>query len=670
MSTCLWLICIYYLIGMLTFYLTGAYKGWMAGAESFTSVELKSRKLSGKLKGLIGYAALFTITIILFSVYPVFFLIRYLKGKRLIGGSKDDGSASANAGGIANEIQSKYEGITPPPATIFGNPDNPFDLKPNQVIYLEGEFNPLINDYLTNHYDRFQRILNDIQNHCQVAVEFIYLPRLAVEWSNGTENPNILKYYFPSAEPEATGKLNSGISSFKTKDFSRIILEKLNYTGEVYPGFLRIRKNRDAETKDFQYAYVKLDVASETELEKELYFYLSHIGRPGSPEFYQLVTEKHYYKNGQTYELADFRFDYEAHKLAEEVRAKVDRLVRSGGQHLLLNVLGDNFKQVVNSSTTENNGLSRLIIESDFRIILSDYNNLEIELTPLPKTVFLFFILHPEGVMLKHLCDHREELLKIYKLLSYRETWDEVVRSIDELVDPTKNSINEKCSRIKEAFMKNFEERLAQYYYITGARGVEKGIKLNRDLVCWNVDSSILPKPVMAKSQQTSKEIETQVMELYNTGKAKLSEKDYKESIDLFSQVLETNHYHFNACSMRAVAHFETGDYDQAILDNNQAIALNPAITVAYHNRAEVRLMQKHYYEALEDINKYLCHADNRCAPSYFMRGLIKMEMNDLRGACQDWFTAKHLGHADADIYMMKHPKIRIKKPLIEALTA
>ena len=47
------------------------------------------------------------------------------------------------------------------------------------------------------------------------------------------------------------------------------------------------------------------------------------------------------------------------------------------------------------------------------------------------------------------------------------------------------NSINEKCARIRAAFVNKFDEHLAKNYYITGNRGGVKKITLPRDLVVW-----------------------------------------------------------------------------------------------------------------------------------------------------------------------------------------
>jgi hypothetical protein len=51
------------------------------------------------------------------------------------------------------------------------------------------------------------------------------------------------------------------------------------------------------------------------------------------------------------------------------------------------------------------------------------------------------------------------------------------------MTDPTKNSINEKCSRIREAFMYSLMNLLASKYFVTGKRGEPKVIALDRNLV-------------------------------------------------------------------------------------------------------------------------------------------------------------------------------------------
>ena len=129
--------------------------------------------------------------------------------------------------------------------------------------------------------------------------------------------------------------------------------------------------------------------------------------------------------------------------------------------------------------------LSRLVITKDYRILLPDYNDIEIKMEPLVKAVFFLFLKHPNGVVFKELADYREELQSIYKDLKPMGLTRRTIQSIEDVTNPLLNSINEKCARIRAAFVKEFDEHLAKNYFITGERGEAKKITLPRDLVTW-----------------------------------------------------------------------------------------------------------------------------------------------------------------------------------------
>ena len=129
--------------------------------------------------------------------------------------------------------------------------------------------------------------------------------------------------------------------------------------------------------------------------------------------------------------------------------------------------------------------LSRLVVTKDNRIILPDYNNMEIMLEPINKAVFLLFLKHPEGIVFKHLPDYRKELADIYQMIKPLGLNERALQSIEDVTNPLLNSINEKCARIRGAFISKFDEELAQHYYIYGRRGEPKKISLPRDLVIW-----------------------------------------------------------------------------------------------------------------------------------------------------------------------------------------
>lgn len=128
--------------------------------------------------------------------------------------------------------------------------------------------------------------------------------------------------------------------------------------------------------------------------------------------------------------------------------------------------------------------LSRLTITKDYGIILTDYNK-EVKMEPLVKAVYLLFLYHTEGIAFKALPTFRDELTSLYSKLRPYGLNDQAIKSIEDVTNPLNNSINEKCSRIRAAFLAEVDETLANQYYITGKSGEPKKITLPRNLVVW-----------------------------------------------------------------------------------------------------------------------------------------------------------------------------------------
>ena len=76
-------------------------------------------------------------------------------------------------------------------------------------------------------------------------------------------------------------------------------------------------------------------------------------------------------------------------------------------------------------------------------------------------------------------------MAEIYNKLRPMGLTDRALQSIEDVTNPLLNSINEKCARIRGAFLGEFDEYMAKYYYIEGKRGEPKKISLPRDLVVW-----------------------------------------------------------------------------------------------------------------------------------------------------------------------------------------
>lgn len=157
--------------------------------------------------------------------------------------------------------------------------------------------------------------------------------------------------------------------------------------------------------------------------------------------------------------------DLEAQRLADEAAAVVRRLYAAERYDLLLRVVGVPLLERLRIESARSK-LSRLVITENFRFILADYGK-EVILNPVHKALYILFLNHPEGMEFKTLSDHRDELLSIYRKIVPHAEKEKTEDTVNRLVDPTNNAVNEKCSRIKAAFAELMDEYTLSYYVIS-----------------------------------------------------------------------------------------------------------------------------------------------------------------------------------------------------------
>ena len=154
-----------------------------------------------------------------------------------------------------------------------------------------------------------------------------------------------------------------------------------------------------------------------------------------------------------------------AEEMALEVKRLTEQLVAADRRDLLLKAIGVPLLEELRIEAARGK-LSRLVITEDYRFVLADYHQ-EVELQPVHKAVYLLFLAHPEGIEFKKLADYREELMDYYLKTSRWMDKEKIADSVDMLVNPLENAINEKCSRIKKAFLELMDEYRASYYFIS-----------------------------------------------------------------------------------------------------------------------------------------------------------------------------------------------------------
>ena len=154
-----------------------------------------------------------------------------------------------------------------------------------------------------------------------------------------------------------------------------------------------------------------------------------------------------------------------AEELALEVKRLTEQLMAEGRKDLLLKAIGVPLLEELRIEAAKGK-LSKLVITEDYRFVLADYNQ-EVELQPVHKAVYLLFLAHPEGIEFKKLSEYREELTGYYMATAKMMDKEKIIEGVDHLVNPLDNAINEKCSRIKKAFLELMDEYRASYYIIS-----------------------------------------------------------------------------------------------------------------------------------------------------------------------------------------------------------
>ena len=322
-------------------------------------------------------------------------------------------------------------------------------LGPKELVYIASEEDKDLTDVFENHPE----VLEGWGK--MIGFQIIYLPLLIKRF----KDKRVLQYRAPHLNETELNNIAIG------NDFLLQYLDNPGDRSKLKHGFIRtedIHRGDDGKDKAINKFYPLSSKNGEPIADQ-----LHRIGKQISAEEFG----KRRYIEGKTY--AD-NFDDDTEELMEEVKERIAKLRQRGIAEYLL-------EQLIHPD----NRLSRLVITKDYRILLPDYNNMEIKMEPLAKAVYLLYLNHPEGIAFKCLPDYRKEITELYVKLRPTGLTDKALQSIEDVTNPHLNSINEKCARIRGAFLSEFDEYMAKHYYIDGKRGEAKKISLPRNLVVW-----------------------------------------------------------------------------------------------------------------------------------------------------------------------------------------
>lgn len=351
--------------------------------------------------------------------------------------------------------------------------------KPSIVFYVEDTYNTKLNAFIKSNFNElvgyykekdldfcyipflfqekdYQSIVNYNRPYLKAEIDDDSIPeiyrRIKSQLSEPLEGAGLVKF---DTEGTSSYPLNGKIS-----EQTELLLREIEKIADEIADE-RLRESNDLVLNSRYKSYDNVCYSYDEE---------SHVN--------EVAESKREFDSGISFQIisdADDNFEYDAFQLADEIRIRIQKLKETGSLFLI----GDILEEIQGVKTK----LSSIFITNDYRIFLKDYGMKEVVMPPLAKSLYILFLRHPEGILFKQLIDYHDELLSIYRTIYVHENIDRAKKSIRAMTDPMDNSINEKCSHIRAAFLEVIADNLARNYYVTGKKGETKMITLDRSMV-------------------------------------------------------------------------------------------------------------------------------------------------------------------------------------------
>ncbi|WP_035669380.1 hypothetical protein [Flavobacterium sp. 83] len=346
-----------------------------------------------------------------------------------------------------------------------------FDVSENTVVFFDLEDNPQISQYIENQFSELNKKFAEVNRN------LIYISNLDYP----KDIRDLLKFYLPylsasdlkkfySEEHILSKMVNEMFELFEGKSSGSVfkseyqsILDYIGYKGNIKSGFIFFdhpdyrNYNTHYNTSILECNDLLLKDSPDAFFEKLIQFFKNENDRieeydcmiDNSPEYYA-------YQN----------LDDDTKEKVLEIQSQLRELRDSGQLLFALPIL----KDILNSEANKINlnSVSKVLIMSNYRIVLPYFDNLEIQLSHLTKAIYILFYNNPQGINIKELYKYRKELLDLYSNISYQIDYDKIQQSIDDLVNPESKAIYTHISRIKTAFYKQMYYVYAKNYIVAG----------------------------------------------------------------------------------------------------------------------------------------------------------------------------------------------------------
>lgn len=519
------------------------------------------------------------------------------------------------------------------------------------VVYVETEYNEPLNSFIRNNIEYIRKEFSEKYYH------FVYIPEL----KNISDED--LAYAFPLDAALMTDEMRDGIRGITTEQFTRMFapLIGMDLTGGkagllslgFYNGDFGCGLYDDVNYSKSTFFYIDLQTCCPDKIkeafEEYFRFYCGEKHAPFSVrprDEYPLDNWQENELHGNQSDASDYSFYYDQKKMqdiAEEIRERVEILKQGGYIELLLHTLGEDLVKQINDSRKTATPLMHITVSDDLRIFIPELDNREVKMPSLARALYVFYLRHKEGVEFKFLSEFTEEIFSLYRLASNRLDDARLRATVDSLVNPIDNKINECTSRIKSAFLRVMDEYAARNYYLQMRnrefrredskdknllrlyRDYAKYISLPRSLVSYS--EAVMRVPVVKGSNTQERCLREEEfwrrnhrmrdavsdVEKFNKKKYLSRKKRETEKQRLRQKVVEASMAVLEMEPKNFLAHFNLGDmycnavdYEKSIRENTLIIE-HDAYTwnASYINRAQAYLYAGEYDKGLADIDSY-----------------------------------------------------------------
>lgn len=335
-------------------------------------------------------------------------------------------------------------------ASLVTIPSLSFDTR-NAMLYVESEYDEAINQQIESQYEAICELLRSTQR------DFFYLPVVMrdIQGKKATFR-NTLGYIEPTLSEEQLDIIDRDLAFMDSVALSKeVFLNYLDINGfnlKQPSFFFKISSARPSVHQDFLILEINDTPLATIQKVYDIEANIARLTPHGLNEKELRALKKLEPKKtkGNKDELQYTGF----HKII------IDTLLKYNGCH----------------------GISRLFVTTSGSLYLTDRNNTEVKMPALCKALYIFFLLHEDGVSLNYLSEYKCELYRIYRQIStYND--DALLReAVDNLTDFIGTTMNANLSRIKKAFIGILGDE-ASLYLIQGEKGEKKTIHLDRRFV-------------------------------------------------------------------------------------------------------------------------------------------------------------------------------------------